>query len=395
MKPFLAAPLALIMVAGCAWAEPWPQGAARAGYEPAFAGQTRAGAMNSGVTLSASVVQDGLEHPWALAFLPDGGVLVTERPGRLRHVKDGRMTTITGIPPVSAGGQGGLLDVAVAPDFERSRVIFLSYAEPREGGNGTSVARMVLAPDAASVSDVRVIFRQNPTYGGQQHFGSRILPDADGTLFITLGDRSDTAIRETTQRLDNHIGKLVRINADGTVPADNPFAGQPGAAPEIWALGLRNVQAAAKDAGGRLWTVEHGPAGGDELNLIAPGRNYGWPVISYGVNYNGSPVNAGITQQEGMEQPVYYWDPVIAPSGAVFYEGAMFPEFRGDLLIGSLRPGGIVRLALENDRVSGEERFDPGNGIGRVRDIQVAGDGAIWIVTDAASGALYRLTRQE
>ncbi|MDO5605735.1 MAG: PQQ-dependent sugar dehydrogenase [Paracoccus sp. (in: a-proteobacteria)] len=371
-------------------AEPWPQGAPNAAFQPAFAGQTRAPAIRSGITLRAEPVIEGLEHPWAVALLPGGGALITERPGRLRIWQNGAAHEVAGIPNVAAGGQGGLLDVALAPDFDQSRVIYLSYAEPRDGGAGTSVARMVLAPDGRSVSNLQVIFRQHPAHTGNGHFGSRILPAGDGTLFITLGDRSDVAIRETTQDLDNHIGKLVRINPDGSVPQDNPYTTTAQAMPEIWARGLRNVQAAALDRAGQLWTIEHGPRGGDELNLIRPGRNYGWPVISYGVNYSGSNINEGIAVHEGMEQPVYYWDPVIAPSGAAFYDGPLLADWRGDLLIGAMRPAGLVRLTLEGDRVTGEERFDPG--IGRIRDVQIAPDGTIWVVTDESRGGLYRLS---
>ncbi|WBU61032.1 PQQ-dependent sugar dehydrogenase [Paracoccus albus] len=381
---------AVALIAAPALADPVPQGAANTDFQPAFEGQTRAKAMNSGVTLQVEPVIEGLEHPWAVELLPENAALITERPGRLKYYSGGSVTDVTGIPEVDERGQGGLLDVALSPDFAESRVIFLSYAEPRDGGNGTTVARMVLAEDGASVSDVQVIFRQTPTYDGDKHYGSRIVPAGDGSLFVTLGERSDTPIRDSAQEMDNHLGKLVRIMPDGSVPSDNPFVGSEGVQPEIYASGLRNVQAATLDGSGQLWTIEHGPRGGDELNKPEAGLNYGWPVISYGIDYGGGPINGGIAVQDGMEQPVYYWDPVIAPSGADFYEGSLFGDWQGDLLIGAMSPPGLVRLSLEGERVTGEERFDPG--IGRIRDVKVAGDGTIWVVTDEDDGGLYRLS---
>ncbi|MBA4490109.1 PQQ-dependent sugar dehydrogenase [Paracoccus sp. S1E-3] len=390
MKRLLSTAATALLAATTAGAEPWPQGEPNTQYQSAFPEQTRAPAMQSGITLKAEPLVEGLDHPWAVELLPDGSALITERPGRLKLYKDGAVTDVTGIPEVSAKGQGGLLDVALAPDFATSRIIYLSYAEPREGGNGTAVARMRLADDGASVEDVAVLFRQQPTYDGDKHFGSRVVPNADGTLFITLGERSDVPIRDTAQDLANHLGKLIRIDANGQVPADNPFVGLKDVQPEIYASGLRNVQAAALDGDGRLWTIEHGPMGGDEVNRPEIGKNYGWPVISYGLNYDGTPVNEGITTREGMEQPLYYWDPVIAPSGADFYDGPLFADWQGDLLIGAMSPPGLVRLKLDGDKVVGEERFDPE--IGRIRDVQVAEDGAIWVVTDEDRGGLYRLT---
>lgn len=387
---FILTATAAVLIVGTATADPWPQGAANTDYQPATPDQTRAEAMDSGVTLKAEPLADGLEHPWAVAILPDGSALITERPGRLKLYKDGTLTDVTGIPEVSAKGQGGLLDVAISPDFKRSRTVFLSYAQPREGGNGTAVARMQLADDGASVDNVMVLFEQQPTYDGDKHFGSRIVANTDGTLFVTVGERSDVPIRDTAQDMGNHLGKLIRIARARGLPVENPFMETKGVLPEIYASGLRNVQAAALDADGQLWTVEHGPKGGDELNRPEAGKNYGWPVISYGVNYNGTPVNGGITAQDGMEQPVYYWDPVIAPSGADFYDGELFPDWQGDLLIGAMSPPALVRLKLEDGRVTGEERFDPG--IGRIRDVQVAPDGAIWVVTDEDGGGLYRLS---
>ena len=390
MKRLLSTTAAVLILASAASADPWPQDDPNTDFQPAFPEQTRAPAMDSGVTLKVEPLAEGLEHPWAVALLPDGSALITERPGRLKLFKDGALTEVTGIPEVSAEGQGGLLDVAISPDFKRSRTVYLSYAEPREGGNGTTVARMQLADDGASVDNVMVLFRQQPTYDGDLHFGSRIVPNPDGTLFVTLGERSDVPIRDSAQEMSNHLGKLVRIGRTGDTRADNPFMGQDGIQPEIYASGLRNVQAATLDAEDRLWTVEHGPQGGDEVNRPEAGKNYGWPVITYGEDYSGAPINEGITAKDGMEQPIYYWDPVIAPSGADFYDGPLFADWQGDLLIGAMSPPALVRLKLDGDKVVGEERLDPE--IGRIRDVQVAKDGAIWVVTDDADGGLYRLT---
>lgn len=359
---------------------------------PAFPAQTRAPALADDIALDTTVIADGLEHPWGMAPLPDGGWLVTERPGRLRVVSaDGALSDpIGGLPELSVRGQGGLLDVLVAPDFADSRRLWISYAAPAEGGNHTAVATATLSQDNSTLQDVRRIFAQVPVYDGDKHFGSRLVLDGRGNLFVTLGERSDVPIRDTAQRDDNHLGKIVRIDALTGAPAPgNPDMGLPA----IYAKGLRNVQAAARDATGQLWTVEHGPKGGDELNRIEPGRNYGWPVITYGIDYSGAPINAGITAQPGMEQPVYYWDPVIAPSGMAFYTGGMFPEWNGDLLIGALQGGsGLVRLRLDGNRVTGEARHL--QGIGRVRDVDVASDGSILLLTDKVNGALVRVTRR-
>ncbi len=319
----------------------------------------------------AETIARGLEHPWAIAFLPDGRMLVTERPGRLRVVRaDGTISPpVTGVPTVFARGQGGLLDVALAPDFATSRRIYLSYAEPGENGTaGTAVASARLSPDARTLTELRVLYRQLPKVEGPNHFGSRVVPHADGTLFITQGDRFD--YREQAQQPGSLLGKVVRINADGTIPRDNPFVGRAGVRPEIWSLGHRNVQAATLDADGRLWTVEHGARGGDELNQPARGRNYGWPVISYGINYSGTKIGEGTTKA-GLEQPVYYWDPVIA-------------------LVGSLNPGGVVRLALRDGRVVQEERY-LGELRARIRALAQGPDGFVYAVTDAPAGDVLRL----
>ena len=337
--------------------------------------------------VTAEVVATGLEHPWALAFLPDGRILVTERPGRLRIVApSGRLSDpLGGVPKVHASGQGGLLDVAVDPSFTENRLIYLSYAEPGEGGAGTAVARGRLGEQ--QLENVQVIYRQQPKVQGNGHFGSRLVFATDGTLFITQGDRQ--AYREQAQDLGSGLGKLIRINPDGSVPKDNPFVGRSGARPEIYSYGHRSMQAAALHPGtGQLWTVEHGARGGDELNHPEKGKNYGWPVITYGRDYSGAKIGEG-TAKEGMEQPVYYWDPVIAPSGAVWYTGDRYPGWKGSLFVGSLQPGALVRLTVDNGRVTKEERYLPD--VGRVRDVQQGPDGLLYIVTDEGDGRLLRV----
>jgi glucose/arabinose dehydrogenase len=337
--------------------------------------------------IRASTVASGLEHPWGLAFLPDGRMLVTERPGRLRFVdRNGRLSgPLAGVPNVYVSGQGGLLDVVLSPGFATDRLIYLSYAEPGEGGAGTAVARARLSD--AGLDDVRVIWRQAPKVRGSNHWGSRLVFARDGTLFVTLGDRYSE--RERAQDLSTTIGKIVRIRPDGSIPQDNPFVDREGARPEIWSYGHRNVQAAAlQPQTGQLWTVEHGARGGDELNRPQAGRNYGWPVITYGVDYSGLRIGEG-TAKPGMEQPVYFWDPVIAPSGATFYSGDAFPEWRGSLFIGSMRPGALVRIALAGDRVAAEERYL--RDVGRVRNVVQGPDGLLYLLTDEASGRIVRV----
>src|SRR5688572_16198974 len=337
--------------------------------------------------VTATPVATGLEHPWGLAMLPDGRMLVTERPGRLRIVdKDGKLSPpLTGVPAVYARGQGGLLDVALSPRFATDQLVYLSFAEPGDGGAGTAVARGRLAGNA--LEQVQVIWRQTPKVESPNHWGSRLVFGKDGTLFVTTGDRF--RYRERVQDLGSTIGKVIRINADGSIPADNPFAKRDGARPEIWSYGHRNLQGAALDpASGQLWTLEHGARGGDELNRPQPGRNYGWPVITYGVDYSGVKIGEG-TSKAGMEQPLYYWDPVIAPSGAVFYTGDAYAGWKGSLLIGSLSPGGLVRLTLDGDRVRSEERYL--GDIGRVRNVVQGPDGLLYLLIDASNGSIQRL----
>jgi glucose/arabinose dehydrogenase len=364
------------------------------GQQPAFEGQTRAPGVVTEGQLTHTVVADGLVEPWGLALMPDGNWLVTERPGRLRIITaDGQVgEPIAGLPDVDARGQGGLLDVVTGPDFAGDRRIYWSYAEPRDGGNATSVARGVLSDDGSRVTDVEVIFRALPVYDGDKHYGSSLAFAPDGKLFITLGERSDAPMRPQAQDLGSHMGKTIRINADGSVPADNPYVGQDGALPEIWSLGHRNVQGIAIGADGAVWTVEHGTRGGDEVNLDQAGLNYGWPEVAYGIEYRGGEINEGVTQKEGTEQPVYYWDPVIAPGGMALYDGAMFPGWQGNLLVAALKEKHIARLVIEDGRVVGEERLltDLGD---RIRDVAVGPDGAVWVVTDETNGKLVRLYR--
>jgi glucose/arabinose dehydrogenase len=336
----------------------------------------------------AVTVAGGLEHPWGLAFLPDGRMLVTERPGRLRIVgADGRLSEpLPGVPAVAARGQGGLLDVALAPDFAQSAVIYLSYSEPGDGGTaGTTVARARFTEQG--LSDVQVTFRQEPKVTGGAHFGSRLVFTPDGYLFITTGERGQ---RDLSQDLTRHQGKLIRLRPDGTVPPDNPFVGRADARPEIWSYGHRNIQGAAlHPVTGALWTVEHGAQGGDELNIPLPGRNYGWPVITYGRDYSGAVIGVG-TAREGMEQPVYYWDPSIAPSGLMFYTGDRFPQWRGNLFVGALNFQLVARLELEGNRVVAEERLLRGYRQ-RIRDVRQGPDGCIYLLTDEADGRVVRL----
>jgi len=333
-------------------------------------------------------VARGLDHPWALEFLPDGRMLVTERPGRLRIVEPsgGISQPLGGVPPVQASGQGGLLDVALDPEFTENHLIYLSYAEPGPGGAGTAVARGRLTDHG--LDEVRGIYRQQPKVSGGNHFGSRLVFAPDGRLFVTQGERFWH--RDQAQNLSNLLGKIVRIEPDGSVPDDNPFVGRPDARPEIWSYGHRNVQAAAIQPGtGRLWTVEHGARGGDELNHPEAGKNYGWPVITYGIDYTGLRIGEGVAKA-GMEQPVYFWDPVIAPSGMLFYSGNAFPDWKGNLLIGSLR-GALVRLELDGDRVGREWRYRNDGLDARIRDVRQGPDGLVYVVTDEGNGRVLRV----
>jgi len=373
---------------------PVAQDAPNTEFTPQFPGQTRAPEARSGVAIATREVASGLDHPWAIVFLPDGRLLVTERAGRLRVLtREGQLSRpIAGLPEVDARGQGGLLDVVLSPSFASDRLIYWSYAEPRGNSeNGTSVARGRLNANATRVENVQVIFRQQPAWRSTGHFGSRLVFDREGRLYITLGERQRGEPRQLAQDLAADMGKVVRINADGSIPADNPFVGRADVRPEIWSYGHRNPQGAdLHPETGVLWTVEHGPQGGDELNIPQAGRNYGWPIICYCEDYGGAPMGEGPVR-DGMEQPVYYWDPVIAPGDMDFYRGSLFP-WRGDILVAGLRSEALIRLDIEGERVVGEERF--ALGVGRIRDMAESEDGALWIVTDEDNGRVLQLTPQ-
>jgi glucose/arabinose dehydrogenase len=339
-------------------------------------------------TFNATTIVQGLEHPWSVAFLPDGRMLVTERPGRLRVIVQGKLDPrpIAGLPQVAAGGQGGLFDVVLHPDHARNGLLYLAYAARGEGGVGTELARAKL--NGKQLEDVRVLFRQNPKGSGGLHFGGRIVFDRAGYLYLTLGERGQM---ERAQRTDDHAGSVIRLHDDGRVPQDNPFVGKPGWKPEKFDLGHRNMQGAAlHPQTGMLWTHEHGPQGGDEVNVIRRGVNYGWPVITYGANYgSGTKIGEG-THKDGMAQPLYYWVPSIAPSGMAFYTGDRFPRWKGDLFVGALRDQMLVRLKLDGEKIIKEERLLRGE-LGRIRDVRNGPDGYIYVLTDETDGKLVRL----
>lgn len=362
--------------------------------KPAFAEQTRAPEEKLGVAYTVETLASGLDHPWSLAFLPDGAKLVTERAGRLRILgTDGKLSpAVAGLPAVFAEGQGGLLDVALDPDYAKNGLIYWTYAEARDGGNGTTAARGKLVLGATPrLENVQVIWRQTPALDSALHFGGRLAFARDGALFITTGERSILPGRMQAQKLDAALGKVIRIRADGSIPADNPYVGNPQAKPEIWSKGHRNLQGATINPWtGQLWTVEHGAKGGDEINHPQAGKDYGWPTITYGEEYSGKPIGDGVTQHDGMEQPIYYWDPVIAPSGLAFYNANLFPAWKGSLLVGGLK-GYLVRLTLKDDKVVGEERLLSDLGF-RIRDVKVGPDGAVYLVTDEDDGRVLKLT---
>lgn len=364
--------------------------------EPAFAGQTRAPAVETQTPLQVTEIAGGFNEPWAIAFLPDGRMLVTEKPtGNLYIVTpEGKKSPpVKGLPPVDGRGQGGLLDVELAPDFEKSRQIYWSYYEPRKGGNGLAVARAKLVGEDGEkprIEGLKVVFRMQPTLESTAHAGGRLVFTPEGNLFVTMGDRSIMAGRVQAQDLGSHFGKIARIKPDGSVPDDNPFAKKKGAKPEIWTSGHRNILSADLDEKNRLWIVEMGPRGGDELNLIQKGRDYGWPTIGYGEEYSGERIHKR-AQAPGLEQPIYFWDPVISPSGLTIYSGELFPEWKGDFFIGGLSSRALVRLAVEDDRVVGEERLLTDRGE-RIREVVQGPDGALWLLTDSEDGKLLKLT---
>lgn len=363
-------------------------------YEPAFPGQTRANGVETVTPYDVTILTRDLASPWSVAALPDGRLVITEKAGTLRLVTtSGEMSRpIGGFPPVDNRSQGGLLDVVPAPDFPDSRMLYVTLAEKTAKGSLTAVTRGRLADDERTVENVEIIWRAMPYYDNSMHFGSRIVFDESGNLFVSTGERSDLDTRPMAQTLDNGYGKVVHITPEGIPVPGNPFVGQAGALPEIYSYGHRNAQGLAiHPVTGALWLNEMGPRGGDELNLILPGRNYGWPVISYGIEYSGQPVPGALTTKEGMEQPVYYWDPVLASSGMAFYTGSIIPEWENSLFVAGLRSQQIARLVLDGERVIGEERLLASEGQ-RFRDVAAGLDGALYAVTD--QGRLYRIGQQ-
>jgi glucose/arabinose dehydrogenase len=364
-----------------------------AGQTPAFAGQTRAVAVRTAMPISTTVVTNALRHPWALAFLPDGRMLVTEKPGAMRIVTNSGSvgTPLAGVPAVSYGGDGGLLDVVLDPAFRSNRQIFFTFVEPRGGGNGLSLARARLRDDDAALDNVTILLRVEPARPMPAHYGSRLLFDRDGKLLMTVGERFEPALRIQAQQLDSRLGKALRLNPDGSPAPGNPFASTAKALAEIWSYGHRNSQGLAfHPTSGALWSIEHGPAGGDEINIVKPGLNYGWPLIAYGTEYDLRPINGGRTAAPGMEQPIYYWDPAIGPTSMAFYSGDLIAEWKGNLFVASHNGQHIARLVLEGERVVGEERLllDQRQ---MMRWVGQGPDGALWVLTDNAEGRLIRL----
>jgi len=357
---------------------------------PALAQDTQRFRTDKVEVIVETIARD-LQNPWGLAFLPDNRMLVTERPGRLRIVDaNGTLSEpIQGLPRIAVRGQAGLLDVALDPNFAQNRLVYLSFAEDRgEGRAGTSVARARLSDNGRALESLNIIFRQEPNYTGPNHWGSRLVFDREGNLFITLGDRFD--LRNQAQNPANHIGKIVHIKPDGGAAPSNPFLNREDARPEIWSLGHRNLQSAAlHPTTGELWTVEHGARGGDEVNIPQKGKNYGWPIISYGVDYSGKKLGEG-TKKEGLEQPVYYWDPSIAPSGMAFYTGDKFPAWRGSILVGALSGKLVSRLDTNGNRVTAEERMLQQLGE-RIRDVRQGPDGFVYLLTDSRNGRILRM----
>lgn len=361
----------------------------------AFAAPAQPASEPPSVAARVTAVAGGLDHPWSMAFLPDGGVLITERSGGLRllRVPGGLSKPLAGVPKVAAQGQGGLLDVALSPDFAADRYVYLSYAESDGSKSGTAVGRGRLSADGAALEDFRVLFRQEPKLSSGQHYGSRLVFDRKGYLYISLGENNQ---RPTAQELGKLQGKVVRLKADGSVPPDNPFVGQAGARPEIWSYGHRNPQGMALNPwSGELWENEHGPRGGDEINLIRPGRNYGWPLATYGINYSGQPIpEAKGETLPGMEPPLYWWPRSPAISGMAFYDADRFPAWRNSVFIGALADQNLIRLTLDGDRVVAQERLLDDRKR-RIRDVRQGPDGYVYVLTDASPGELLRVAPAE
>ncbi|WP_394665203.1 PQQ-dependent sugar dehydrogenase [uncultured Chryseobacterium sp.] len=359
-------------------------------YKPAFAGQTRIKAVKTSTPYKVEILNKDLGKPWGIVNLPDGKFLITDKRGYMNVVSaDGKeISKIEGFPKVDSKGQGGMLDVALDPDFKTNNIIYFSFSEPYENGNHTAVAKGKLSQDLKTISEVKVIFRATPTYDGDKHYGSRLAFDKDGNLFVSTGERSDKQTRVYAKRTDNYLGKILKITKEGQPAPGNPFMGKTGFKPEIYAYGIRNPQGLAIDPNGNLWDVEMGPRGGDEINLIEPGKNYGWGDVTYGIEYSGDKINNGTTQKAGTEQPVYYWDPVISPSGVTFYTGNI-EEWKGNLMIGCLSGEHINRIVMKDNKVVGEERLLEDQKE-RFRDVLNGSDGNLYAVTD--SGKLYKIS---
>jgi aldose sugar dehydrogenase len=368
-----------------------PTGAANgSGQTPAFSGQTRAPAPATLSRIKVQTITDELSGPWGVEALRDGRFVVTEKSGSLRLVNtEAQVSEIDGMPQVASSGQGGLLDVAI-DEATDPMTLCITFSKPRDGGENSTAASCTTATgtDTLTLAPLQEVFQQEPSWASGQHFGSRFIFAPDGLVYITMGERSNPQARVFAQDKTTTIGKVVRLKRDGTAPADNPFAAESGEAPKVWSYGHRNMQAAALDAQNRLWTIEHGPRGGDELNMPQAGKNYGWPIITYGIDYSGQPIGDGITSMEGMEQPVYFWDPVIAPSGMIVYTGALAAEWQGDIWVGGMGAQALVHLELQDDKVVSEERFELG---GRIRDVTQGPDGAIYVVNES-NGQLLRIT---
>jgi glucose/arabinose dehydrogenase len=363
-------------------------------YKPAFAGQTRIGGVKSKTPYEGKVISSGLKNPWGITQLPDGRFLITQKEGTMRiATASGNLSEpITGLPSVNSRGQGGLLGLTLDPSFANNRMVYWVFSENVQGGTLTSVAKGKLSADEKRIENAAVIYRATPAYNGNLHYGGRILFDNKGNLVVSTGERSDLETRPLAQSLNAALGKVVRITTDGKPASDNPFAGNSAARPEIYSYGHRNVQGLAwHPQTGDLWEGEFGPRGGDEINLVKPGKNYGWPTITYGIEYGGGKVGDAITQKAGLEQPVYYWDPVVSPSGMVFYNGDAIPEWKNNLFVCALNLPHLIRLVIQNNKVTGEERLLESENQ-RFRDITVGKDGALYAVTDA--GRLYRIGKK-
>lgn len=372
---------------------PVESGKPTADYKPAFTGQTRIAGIKTSTPLEISIINGKLENPWAISVLPNGGFLITQKQGTMVVLTaDGKSSKkITGLPKVDASGQGGLLDVTLDPNFAKNRMVYFAYSEPQTTGVVLAIAKGKLSTDETKIENQKVIYHATPAHTGKLQYGSRIVFDKNGDMFVSTGERSDREIRIQAQHLNSSLGKILHLTTEGKAVANGPFAGKADARPEIYAYGLRNPDGLAiNPQTGDLWEAEFGPRGGDELNLIKPGKNYGWPIITYGIEYSGKAVGEGIQQKEGMEQPVYYWNPVISPGSIAFYNSNVIPEWKGNLFVGGLSGSHIIRLVIKENKVVGEERLLEGKGE-RFRDL-VEKDGVLYAVTD--NGNLYKIAKK-